>query len=182
MHHLCLNEMKDTLQGKMSVRRRHTEAKIKALADHFKQSWSDGQLIKSWLRAHADELRDLVKREDWAWTNVGKALTLAGISYQTGHPWKGENIRKELIKACLPREQRKTAMIDPLPLPIALRHSPPGESEFQLIRRNPTDIRPHAPSFTSAVANTRPKRNLSAEEVHAIALGRSTEGKIRRSS
>lgn len=127
VRHQCFNEVKAPLQGKMSARRRHTETEIGALADHFRQSWSDGQLIKSWLRDHADEIRDLVKREDWAWTNIGKALKYAGICYRTGNQWSGENLRKEVIKACLLRESKKSSTNKAPPLES-------GELEFKIIR------------------------------------------------
>jgi hypothetical protein len=87
----------------MSVRGRHSEKEIAELASRFRESWRDGQLIKSWLRTHAEELLHLVRNEDWAWLNIGKALSLAGIRYQTGRPWGGETIRKEVFKARIPR-------------------------------------------------------------------------------
>ena len=78
----------------MAIRRQHTDAEIAALAERFGQSWSEGQLIRPWLRAHGGELMDLVRRADWAWINLGRTLTLAGIAYRTGRPWTGENLRR----------------------------------------------------------------------------------------
>jgi hypothetical protein len=122
----------------LSLRRRHTEAEIRRLADHFQESWSDGQLIKSWLRDHANELRELVKCEDWAWINIGKAMTLAGIRYQTSKPWSGEGVRKEVIKACAPKKSRQRINAIPgltVTAPPISHDTPPDEPEFKLIRR-----------------------------------------------
>lgn len=165
----------------MSLRRRHTEAEIRRLADHFRESWSDGQLIKSWLRAHADELRDLVKREDWAWENIGKALTYAGIRYQTGNLWRGENLRKEVIKACVPRKPKKPLkeMADSkIPPSLAsylnkIGPSETGEPEFQIIRSRQQLEKAATISNPALSPTPRPLRKFTDQEIHLIAMGRS---------
>jgi hypothetical protein len=161
----------------LSLRRKHTEAEIRALANHFQESWSDGQLIKSWLRVHAEELRALVKQEDWAWTNIGKALTYAGIRYQSGNQWTGENLRKEVIKACLPRQSRKprTAQNSRMPPSLATyldKYGPTnvGEPEFKIIQRRQQPDETAAPNLSQSPI---PRRKLTDQEIRLIALGRS---------
>ncbi|HVW73105.1 MAG TPA: hypothetical protein VHC39_05675 [Rhizomicrobium sp.] len=159
-------------KGKMSVRGRHSEAEIAELATRFRESWRDGQLIKSWLRMHAEELQRLVRHEDWAWVNVGKALTLAGICYQTGRPWSGETIRKEVFKARIPRKSivcptdQNSANAPSLLSPYQRKES---EQEFQLIRAKVPMAPP--PSRMPAIPKAAPQA-LTKEEVDLIIMGR----------
>jgi hypothetical protein len=133
----------------MALRRQHGEAEIEALAAKFRQSWRDGTLIKSWLKAHADELRRLVQEEDWAWTNIGRALSKAGIAYQTGNGWSGETLRKTVAKAMKPskragrRSHPVTATMTVPSKPAAViplfgdRNTESGAKEFRIVRRRP---------------------------------------------
>ena len=103
----------------MAIRRQHSDAEIAALAEQFRQSRSQGQFIRSWLRAHGDELMDLVRQDDWAWVNLGRALTLAGIAYRTGKPWTGETPRRAvaLAKKPLKRAPRAKTLLPAAPPP-----------------------------------------------------------------
>jgi hypothetical protein len=129
----------------MGLKRAHTEAEIKALAEKFRESWSEGQVIRSWLRNHSAELRKLVREEDWSWTNVGKALSLAGIQFKTNKGWTGENVRRAVDLATKARRARAEKSSAPVPpssgpsfLPAALPPSrPAGEPEFKIIQRGP---------------------------------------------
>ncbi len=90
----------------MVYRRDHNQADIETLAQKFRESWNKGELIRPWLRRHGEELRALVRDEDWAWENIGKALSLAGIAFKTGNPWGGENLRRSVALALKPRKGR----------------------------------------------------------------------------
>ncbi len=169
----------------MAVRRQHSDAEIAALAEQFRQSWSAGRIIRSWLRAHGDELVRLVRQDDWAWVNLGRALSLAGIAYRTGKPWTGENLRRAVALAQKPlkRAQRATAILsegeapaetesgtraEAVPDPSPLPERP--EPEFRIIRKVPVSTLPPAlPAAPPRRAVARP--DLGPDEILAIAAG-----------
>lgn len=129
----------------MVLKRNHTDAEIEELAKRFRESWSEGHVIRSWLRNHSAELRKLVREEDWSWANVGKALSLAGIQFKTNKGWTGENVRRAVDLAMKPRKVRAAKAPAPPPatssssfLPAASPPSrPAGEPEFKIIQRGP---------------------------------------------
>ena len=132
----------------MVLKRDHREADVEALAKKFREDWSEGEVIRSWLRRHGEELRNLVRNEDWSWENIGKALSQAGIQFKTG---KGLDRRKcapgggpghEARKGSgqenlFPRQRqrhRQRRAFSPSPLPFAAPR-PSGEPEFRIIQR-----------------------------------------------
>ena len=132
----------------MGLKRNHQDAHVEALANKFREDWSEGQVIRSWLRRHGEELRNLVRHEDWAWVNIGKALSLAGIKFKTGKTWTGENLRRAVDLAMKPKTVRAPRSQAPSPLSAAalstvtsappLSPPPPiasGEPEFRIIQR-----------------------------------------------
>ena len=129
----------------MGLKRDHTSLEIEALAARFHESWSEGQIIRSWLRNHGAELRKLIREEDWSWTNVGKALSLAGIQFKTNKRWTGENVRRAVDLAMKPKKVRGDRSSAPPPatsapsfVPAASPPSrPAGEPEFKIIQRRP---------------------------------------------
>lgn len=170
----------------MAIRRQHTDAEIAALAERFRQSWSEGQLIRPWLRAHGDELMNLVRRDDWAWVNLGRALTLAGIAYRTGKPWTGENLRRAVALAQKPlkRAQRAQALRpadetpaeilrEPRTVPVPDSSPQPerSEPEFRIIRQAAVATLPPAPA-AAAPRRTVARTDLSPDDILAIAAGR----------
>jgi len=127
------------------LKRNHSDAEIEKLAEKFRETWSEGQIIRSWLRNNSAELRKLVREEDWSWTNIGKALSVAGIQFQTGKGWTGENVRRAVDLAMKPRKAR-AGKPQPPAAPTAILPSPPsavplprpaGEPEFKIIQRGP---------------------------------------------
>ncbi|MBN9554390.1 MAG: hypothetical protein J0H61_06925 [Alphaproteobacteria bacterium] len=126
----------------MVLKRDHNGAEIEALAEKFRQSWSEGQVIRSWLRDHSAELRNLVRHEDWSWANIGKALSHAGIQFKTGKGWTGENLRRAVDLAMKPRKPRAGKSLPPsapMAHPASSVSPPPprpsGEPEFRIIQR-----------------------------------------------
>jgi hypothetical protein len=135
------------------LKRDHSDAEIETLAQEFRESWSEGQVIRSWLRQHSAQLRKLVREDDWSWANIGKALGAAGIAFKTGKPWTGENVRRAVDLAMKPRKVRTAGpavLAEPvvpssqLPAPAVVLSSPPlatprppGEPEFKIIQRGP---------------------------------------------
>jgi hypothetical protein len=131
------------------LKRNHSHSEIEELAKHFRETWSEGQIIRSWLRSHSEELRKLVREEDWSWANIGKALSAAGIQYNTDKGWTGENVRRAIDLATKPKQPRAgkpqaalaapvaatpTGMTLSMPPPVA---RPAGEPEFRVITRRP---------------------------------------------
>lgn len=168
----------------MPRRRIHTAQDISDLATRLRETWSNGQILRSWLRTHANEILELFNDKDWSWENLGRALTEAGITYQTGTPWTGENLRRNLKRAQLPgkRELKLLRMVAPEqdpPLPSApspglgVRQHQPAAPEFQIIRRA-IDAGTMSPALTSLPLR-RERPRLSDEEIHAIAMGRSAK-------
>lgn len=133
----------------MVLKRDHNDAEIERLAEKFRESWSEGQVIRSWLRQHSSELRKLVREEDWSWANIGRALSAAGIQFKTGKGWTGENVRRAVDLAMKPRKGRagkpQATLSAPVPAtwPVQPSHAPSpsprpaGEPEFRIIQRGP---------------------------------------------
>jgi hypothetical protein len=133
----------------MGIKRSHSLAEVEALSEKFREDWSEGQVIRSWLRRHGEELRNLVRQEEWTWVNIGKALSQAGIQFKTGKSWTGENLRRSVDLAMKPKQARTSKLQAPsavsapaLPaVPFAPPPSPPqppipsGEPEFRIIQR-----------------------------------------------
>jgi hypothetical protein len=134
----------------MVLKRDHRQADVEELAKKFREDWSEGEIIRSWLRRHSEELRGLVRQEDWSWENIGKALSLAGIQFKTGKGWTGENVRRAVDLAMKPKKVRAgkshappvptappVSAISPSPLSASPSPRPSGEPEFRIIQRGP---------------------------------------------
>jgi hypothetical protein len=132
----------------MVVKRAHQGADIEALGETFREDWSEGQVIRSWLRRHGEELRNLVRQEDWAWVNIGRALSKAGIQFKTGKGWTGENVRRAVDLAMKPKKARAAkSQAAPIqgasalpttsasPPATSLPPRPSREPEFRIIQR-----------------------------------------------
>ena len=137
----------------MVLKRDHREADVEALAKKFREDWNEGEVIRSWLRRHGEELRNLVRKEDWSWGNIGKALSLAGIQFKTGKGWTGENVRRAVDLAMKPKKVRAgkssepsaptapaALSLSPSPLSAAPLSRPAGEPEFRIIQRGPGSV------------------------------------------
>jgi hypothetical protein len=133
----------------MGLKRSHSQAEVEALSEKFREDWSDGQVIRSWLRRHGEELRNLVRQDEWTWLNIGKALSQAGIQFKTGKSWTGENLRRSVDLAMKPKQARTSKLQAPsavsAPALPAVAFAPPpspppppissGEPEFRIIQR-----------------------------------------------
>jgi hypothetical protein len=167
----------------MTKRKNQTSQDISKLADRFRAAWNDGQVLRSWLRTHGPEILELSKHGNWSWDNLGNALTEAGITYQTGTPWTGENLRRNLRRTQIPgkRELKLLRMAaEPAATPVNMQTPPdlsvgiaerqtPAVPEFQLIRRAVDSSK--APPEVASLPPKRPRPVLSEEEIDAIAIG-----------
>jgi hypothetical protein len=181
----------------MTKRKNQTSQDISELAARFRAAWNTGQVLRSWLKIHGPEIQELAKTGHWSWENLGRVLTEAGITYQTGTPWTGENLRRNLLRAQLPGkrelkllrgsdgppEPAPSSPASPAPpvreAPAALRagiaseRPGPAVPEFELIRRAIETGK--APVELASLSPRRARRNLSPDELRAIALGRSAK-------
>jgi hypothetical protein len=41
----------------------------------------------------------MVRDENWSWTDIGRAMTLAGITYASGTPWTGALLNVKMAQA-----------------------------------------------------------------------------------
>ncbi len=85
----------------MSLRRVPSDNEIEALAARFRAIWAPGEVIRPWLRQHAEMLLALV-REGWSWAAIARALTRAGITYRTGRAWTADGLQSEAYRARKP--------------------------------------------------------------------------------
>src|SRR3954451_17882758 len=71
------------------------DAHVERLAALFRTRWVPADGIAPWLRKNLPRLRRIVDDEGWSWDDLGRALTLAGITYAgwammkaaRGRPW-----------------------------------------------------------------------------------------------
>jgi len=82
----------------MPYKRPPTDDEVEALAAELRPLWRKDDAVRPWLRNHADMLVALV-HDDWSWDGLAAALGRAGITYRTGHPWRGEQLRTQVAIA-----------------------------------------------------------------------------------
>jgi len=74
---------------------------IASLADRFRELWTPGEDIRTWLRKQSVLMLELV-HGDWSWAALAVVLTKAGITYRTGKPWTADSLRQETTRATAP--------------------------------------------------------------------------------
>jgi hypothetical protein len=89
----------------MPVKRQPSEAEINALAADLAALWRPGDVIGPWLRKHHGKLLALV-HDDWSWSALAAALTIARITYRTGRAWSADNLRRDVWRAHRPFKTR----------------------------------------------------------------------------
>ncbi len=83
------------------------------LANRLGADWRAGDSVMTWIRRHegaTEELSGLV-RDGWSWTDLGKALGLAGIRYQTGTVMSGDLLRRKAGKARADARKREAEVL-----------------------------------------------------------------------
>lgn len=76
-------------------KRSRSDDEVAALAARLGLDWQAGDGVETWLRQHVDELTVMVRDQGWSWTDIGRAMNVAGIQYQTGRPWRAVILRKK---------------------------------------------------------------------------------------
>ena len=67
----------------------------------FGQDWHAGDRVQTWLVRHEGkpgELSQMVE-DGWSWTDIGRAMHIAGITYRTGEPISAAVLRKKASEA-----------------------------------------------------------------------------------
>jgi hypothetical protein len=90
---------------------------IEAFAAELRPLWRKGKAVRPWLRKHAPQLIERV-RDEWTWACVGRALTLAGITYRTNRPWDGEHLRSQIARATAPLKASRAVSVISQPAEI----------------------------------------------------------------
>lgn len=86
----------------MPRKRPRTDADVERLAAEFRERWTPAYGITPWLRKMGPRLHRMVRDDAWAWADIGRAMTLAGITYESGKPWNGTLL---MVKAAQARKQ-----------------------------------------------------------------------------
>lgn len=92
------------LSPAMARKHPRPDADIARLASDLAASWTAADGIEPWLRTHVPRLTRMIQDESWSWSDIARALTVAGIQYKSGRPWTGTFLA---VKAAEVRAQRK---------------------------------------------------------------------------
>lgn len=95
-----LSGRQPTKFGSPEKRPRHRD-ELEQQAGTFGRDWRAGDRVMTWLNRHegrAGELSRLVG-DGWSWTDIGRAMHLAGITYRTGVPISAAILRKKASEA-----------------------------------------------------------------------------------
>ena len=88
----------------MPRKRPRTDVDVEKLAAEFRERWTPAHGITPWLRRMGTRLQRMVREDSWAWADIGRAMTLAGITYESGKPWTGTLL---MVKAAQARKQSR---------------------------------------------------------------------------
>lgn len=123
----------------MPRKRPRTDADVERLAAEFRERWTPAYGISPWLRKMGPRLHRMVRDDSWAWADIGRAMTLAGITYESGKPWNGTLL---MVKAAQARKQLRDRLTRAALPEVASLQSPAAVSLLpaQEERRPPPDI------------------------------------------
>ena len=106
----------------MPRKRPRTDADVEKLAAEFRERWTPAYGITPWLRRMGARLQRMVREDSWAWADIGRAMTLAGITYESGRPWTGTLL---MVKAAQARKQSRDRLTRAPVAPSAPATVPP---------------------------------------------------------
>jgi len=75
------------------------DADVQKLAAELQKRWTPADGIAPWLRRNGPRLRRMVRDGGWTWADIGRAMTLAGITYGSGTPWTGALLNVKMAQA-----------------------------------------------------------------------------------
>jgi hypothetical protein len=109
------------LTGRVPKRRR-TLDELAELAARLCSDWRPGDNVMTWIRLHEGARTELSRlvREGWSWDDIGRALDVAGIRYQTGKSMAGDLLRKKAGRARADERKRlaRESQIAGLPIMV----------------------------------------------------------------
>ena len=117
------------LQGRTPKRVR-TQAELAELAQRLGADWHPGDNVMTWIRRHEATTQELtlLVRDGWSWTDVGRALDLVGIRYQTGTAIPGDLLRRKAGKARADERKRQADhAMRRLPMAVAVSELPDAQ-------------------------------------------------------
>lgn len=91
----------------MPRKRPRPDVDVERLAAEFRRCWGHAEAIEPWLRRNASRLRGMVRNEGWSWADIGRAMTLAGITYSGGKPWTRKVLTVKMAQARSQLQRRK---------------------------------------------------------------------------
>ncbi len=137
-------EMRSTPRPRGRVPKRpRTKEELAEHAQRFGADWRAGDNVMTWIRRHEAtnaELSRLV-RDGWSWNDVGLALALAGIKYQTGPAISGDVLRRKAEKARADERKRQANEVMRR-LPAAMQSPSPSKGTNQAPEPTAEQIEP----------------------------------------
>lgn len=85
------------------------DAQISRLATELGRRWVPADGIEPWLRRQLPRLTILLQDEGWSWDDIGRAMTVAGITYATGRTWTGRQLARKAAEARAQGKRRQRA-------------------------------------------------------------------------
>ena len=118
--------------------------------------------IEPWLRRRVVRFTRLVQNEGWSWDDIGRALTLAGIVYASGNPWKGSLLSRKAarLRKQLRQQHQEADAAPPIPPPV----SPPPISAGAVLRPKMIEGEPAADAEVYFAPASLPKRQGTMQE------------------
>jgi hypothetical protein len=107
-------------------KRQRTQDELADLARRLGADWQPGDNVMTWIRRHeaADTELSRLVRDGWSWTDVGLALALAGIKYQTGRAIPGYLLQRKAQKARADERRRRAGEALCLPSAVTAAEAP----------------------------------------------------------
>jgi hypothetical protein len=140
------------------------DADIQKLAAELQKRWTPADGIAPWLRRNGPRLRRMVRDGGWTWADIGRAMTLAGITYASGVPWTGVLLTVKMAQArshLRAREAKRTGD----GWHATPRHRPPAASSQRaaVSVRTPTVDDTAEPEPTFAPASLAPRKSVPSK-------------------
>jgi hypothetical protein len=113
---------------------------VEALAKQFGGLWKAGDIIRPYLREHAELFRERQKK-GWSWEALALAMNAAEITYETGQPWSATALMQAFSRAQSPlkgyaRRGKKRITDDP----VVASNVPVSQSVSTIPDHMPTDL------------------------------------------
>jgi hypothetical protein len=83
----------------MPRKRARPDTQVERLAAQLRDRWTAANGIVPWLRRRLPLLTRLNRDEGWSWADIGRALDVAGITYESGRPWTGFLLARKVGQA-----------------------------------------------------------------------------------